>query len=75
MAAAEPGEDENPGATGEAEPFCAICGGNIGIFMERGLDWQHYVGDGMTVGEQEVYDPGHAPAVTWNVLEDPQPRY
>jgi hypothetical protein len=43
-------DDENPGATGEAEPVCAICGGKIGIFLERGLAWRHYTGDGTTVG-------------------------
>jgi hypothetical protein len=67
-------DDENPGATGEAEPVCAICGGKIGIFLDRGLAWQHYTGDGTTVGEQQIYDPGHAPVVTWHLLEDPQPQ-
>ena len=75
MSAAEPEEDDNPGGTGEAEPVCGVCGGSIGIFLERGLDWHHYVGDGLTVGEQEIYDPGHDPAVTWHILEDPQMRY
>ena len=65
-------DDENPGATGEAEPACAICGGKIGIFLDRGLAWQHYTGDGTTVGEQQIYDPGHAPMVTWRFSEDPQ---
>jgi hypothetical protein len=65
-------DDENPGATGEAEPVCAICDGKIGIFMERGLAWQHYTGDGTTVGQQQIYDPGHAPMVTWRFSEDPQ---
>ena len=65
-------DDDNPGATGEAEPVCAICGGKIGIFLERGLDWQHYTGDGTTVGQQQIYDPGHAPVVTWRLAEDLQ---
>ena len=65
-------DDENPGATGEAEPVCATCGGQIGIFLDRGLAWQHYTGDGTTVGEQHIYDPGHAPTVTWRLSEDPQ---
>jgi hypothetical protein len=64
-------EDE-PGATGEAEPVCAICDGTIGIFLDRGLAWQHYTGDGTTVGEQQIYDPGHTPMVTWRFREDPQ---
>jgi hypothetical protein len=74
MDAAE-SEDEEPGATGEAEPVCAICGGNLGIFLEHGLDWQHYAGDGTTVGEQQIYDPGHAPAVTWYLSENLQTQY
>jgi len=67
-------DDENPGATGEAEPVCAVCDGNVGIFLDRGLAWQHYTGDGTTVGEQRIYDPGHAPVVTWRFSEDPQPQ-
>ena len=65
-------DDDNPGATGEAEPVCAICDGKIGIFLERGLAWQHYTGDGTTVGQQQIYDPGHAPVVTWRLAEDLQ---
>jgi hypothetical protein len=71
MDAVEPGNDE-PGTTGEAEPVCVICEGTIGIFLDRGLAWQHYRGDGTTVGEQQIYDPGHAPMVTWRFREDPQ---
>ncbi len=67
-------DDDHPGATGEAEPVCAICDGKIGIFMERGLAWRHYTGDGTTVGQQQIYDPGHAPVVTWRLSEDPQPQ-
>ena len=46
------------------------CGGQIGIFLDRGLAWQHYKGDGTTAGQQQIYDPGHAPAVTWHLAED-----
>jgi hypothetical protein len=63
-------DDDNPGATGEAEPVCAICDAKIGIFIEHGLAWRHYTGDGTTVGEQEIYDPGHSPVVTWRLAED-----
>jgi hypothetical protein len=63
-----------PGATGEAEPVCAVCDGKIGIFIERGLAWRHYTGDGTTVGQQHIYDPGHTPVVTWRLAEDPQTR-
>ena len=72
MDVAETGDDDNPGATGEAEPVCEICDAKIGIFMERGLTWRHYTGDGTTVGQQKIYDPGHAPVVTWRLSEDPQ---
>jgi hypothetical protein len=67
-------DDDNPGATGEAEPVCAVCGSKIGIFTERGLAWRHYTGDGTTVGQQHIYDPGHATVVTWRLSEDPQPQ-
>jgi hypothetical protein len=63
-------DDDNPGATGEAEPVCAICERKIGIFLERGLTWRHYTGDGTTAGQQYIYDPGHAPVVTWRFAED-----
>jgi hypothetical protein len=66
--------ETNPGATGQAEPVCAVCRGSIGIFMERGLDWLHYVGDGTTAGAQRIYDPGHTPAVAWHLSEDLQPQ-
>ncbi len=65
-------DDDNPGATGEAEPACATCGATIGIFLDKGLAWQHYTGDATTVGQQQIYDPGHTPAVTWHLSEDPQ---
>ena len=67
-------DDDNPGSTGEAEPVCAICDSKIGIFMERGLAWRHYTGDGTTVGQQKIYDPDHAPVVTWRLVEDLQPQ-
>ena len=68
-------DDDNPGATGEAEPLCAICDAKIGIFMERGLAWRHYAGDGTTVGHQEIYDAGHDPVVTWRLAEDLQTQH
>jgi len=65
-------EADNPRAIGEAEPVCALCGGSVGIFVGLGLDWQHFAGDGMTAGEQQIYDPGHTPVVTWHPSEDLQ---
>jgi hypothetical protein len=70
MDVAQSEDDDNPGATGEAEPVCAICDSKIGIFLERGLIWRHYTGDGTTAGQQYIYDPGHAPVVTWRFAED-----
>jgi hypothetical protein len=67
-------DDDNPGATGEAEPACSICDAKIGIFLEHGLAWRHYTGDGTTVGQQHIYDPGHAPVATWRLTEDLQPQ-
>jgi hypothetical protein len=66
-------DDDNPGATGEAEPVCAVCGSKIGIFLEQGLAWRHYAGDGTTAGQQKIYDPGHTTVVTWHLTGDPQP--
>jgi hypothetical protein len=63
-------EDDQPGATGKAEPVCAICSGSIGIFLNLGLDWRHFVGDSVTAGEQLTYDPGHVPEVTWRLPDD-----
>jgi hypothetical protein len=66
--------DDDPGATGEADPICELCGASIGIFLERGLDWLHYAGDGTTAGGQYIYDPGHTPVVAWLLSEDLQPQ-
>jgi hypothetical protein len=57
----------------EAVPACRACSASIGIFAEHGPDWQHYRGDGITSGAQEIYHPGHAPEVTW-CLPDENPE-
>jgi hypothetical protein len=50
----------------EAEPRrCATCGASIGVFLRLGLAWQHFTGDGTTAGQQQIYDPGHVPVVSW----------
>jgi hypothetical protein len=49
----------------EPIPVCRECGGLVGIFPDQGLRWQHFRGDGTTSGAQQIYEPGHAPAVTW----------
>jgi hypothetical protein len=44
-------------------PFCAICGGDIGVFLKFGLDWRHYRGADLT--DLELVDPGHRPVLAW----------
>jgi hypothetical protein len=56
----------------EPVPVCRACGSVVGIFPEHGLAWQHYTGDGMTSGGQQIFDPGHAPQVIW-CLPDEDP--
>jgi hypothetical protein len=64
---AEPPVDEEP------IPVCRRCGSLVGIFLDRGLEWQHFRGDGTTSGAQEIYDPGHPAEVTWRLpAEDPE---
>jgi hypothetical protein len=56
----------------EPIPVCRECGGLVGIFPDQGLRWQHFRGDGTTFGAQQIYEPGHDPAVTWILPgEDP----
>jgi hypothetical protein len=47
---------------------CRECGGLVGIFPDHGLHWQHFRGAGTTSGAQQIYEPGHGPAVTWILL-------
>jgi hypothetical protein len=79
--AASPRVGEIPGAseyaaTPEDEepiPVCRECGAPVGIFLIHGLRWQHFRGDGVTSGNQEVYDPGHPAEVVWLLPgEDPE---
>jgi len=72
LAAADPAPDEiSP--DDEAIPLCRQCGSPVGIFLSRGLQWQHFRGDGITSGAQEIYDPGHAAEVAWiSPDEDPE---
>jgi hypothetical protein len=37
-------------------PFCAVCGGDIGVFLKFGLDWRHYRGTDLT--DLELFEPG-----------------
>ena len=57
----------------EAIPVCRLCTGQVGIFPDHSLDWQHFRGDWTSVGAQEIYDPGHPAEVTWCLPgEDPE---
>jgi hypothetical protein len=58
---AEAPEDEEP------VPVCRQCAGQAGIFLDHGLEWQHFRGDGTTSGAQEIYDPGHPAEITWRL--------
>jgi len=51
----------------EAVPVCRRCAGQVGIFLDRSLEWQHFRGDLTTVGAQEIYDPGHPAEATWRL--------
>jgi hypothetical protein len=46
-------------------PFCAICDGDIGIFLKFGLDWLHYAGTDLS--DIELIDPGHRPVRAWRM--------
>jgi hypothetical protein len=75
-----PGDDDLDGS-GEPEPVCGVCGSAIGIFLRLGLEWRHYRetrdpvdpeserGSGIAFGQIDLFDPGHAPVVTWRLLD------
>ena len=65
--------DDDRSEDDEALPACRRCGASVGIFPDHGLAWQHYRGDGITSGAQQIYDPGHDPDVTW-CLPDENPE-
>ena len=58
-------DDDTPDPAEHPEPFCMLCGADVGIFLRFGLDWRHYRGDGTTAGLIEIFDPGHAPVIAW----------
>jgi hypothetical protein len=69
-AAAPPAAEISPEE--EPIPVCRRCGAMAGIFLSRGLCWQHFRGDAVTSGAQQVYDPGHPVEITW-ILPDEDP--
>jgi hypothetical protein len=77
MDAADLTAGEAPGAEAPVDeepiPVCCRCGSLVGIFLDRGLEWQHFRGDGTSAGAQEIYDPGHPAEITWRLPdEDPE---
>ena len=66
--APSPDDDDNPDDA--PAPVCARCDGNLGIFLKFGLDWRHYRGAGLE--DLELYDPGHAPEITWRAPASPR---
>jgi hypothetical protein len=62
-------DDDTPDPADNPEPFCAVCGADVGIFLRFGLDWRHYRGDGTTAGLIELFDPGHASVIAWRPAE------
>ena len=42
-----------------------LCAAPVGIILTHGPQWQHYRGDAVTSGAQQIYDPGHPAEVTW----------
>ena len=72
LTAAAPRPDETP-EDEEPIPVCRHCGAPVGIFLDRGLRWQHFRGDAATSGTQEIYDPGHPAEAIWLLPgEDPE---
>ena len=64
--------DEVPGED-EIIPLCRHCGALVAIFPDHGLHWQHFRGDLVTSGGQQIYDAGHAAEVAW-ILPDEGPE-
>jgi hypothetical protein len=65
---------DDPDPSQEPGPFCAECGAVIRIFLRFGLDWRHFRGDGTTIGQIELFDPGHDPVVAWRLTHIPAIR-
>ena len=43
---------DGPAGDEDGVPVCRRCGGQAGIFLDRGLDWLHFTGDGTAAGAQ-----------------------
>lgn len=64
-ASPRPGPDD-PSCGEEPAPVCGRCGADVGIFVRFGLDYRHYR-EGASLGQAEIFDPGHAPELVWRV--------
>jgi hypothetical protein len=72
LTAATPRADETPDDD-EPFPVCRQCGAPVGIFPDRGPQWQHFRGDDATSGAQQIYHPGHPAEAAWLLPgEDPE---
>ena len=58
-------DEDQAGELDGLEPYCAVCGADIGIFIGHGDAWLHYTGEGTPENPVELYDAGHAPEVDW----------
>jgi hypothetical protein len=57
--------DEADAYEDDLEPYCAACGGAIGIFAGHGDGWHHYRGNRTPETPNELFDAGHEPTVAW----------
>lgn len=64
------GDDTDLDTWRDAEPYCLLCGADLGIFPRYGAGWQHFRGDPNSPGPFEVYPADHAPFVTWRPSGD-----
>ncbi len=47
----------------DSEPYCRLCGAQVGVFFSYGNDWRHFRG---TPGSKvELFDAGHIPVIGW----------
>jgi hypothetical protein len=61
------GEDQADDELDEDEPYCATCGGPVGIFIGHGDGWHHYQGEGTADSPAELVDADHEPVVAWRL--------
>jgi hypothetical protein len=47
----------------DLEPYCRLCGAQVGVFVARDNDWHHF--RGAPGGKVELFDAGHLPIIGW----------